>query len=67
MAPWYLFDSITRKVGSIDITLDYSLLEAIGEGLGEEEAQFIASIDFIFGALAIYGIRVMAKFNGVIY
>ena len=40
MAPWYLFDSIIREVGSTNVALEYSLLEANGEGLDEEETQF---------------------------
>ena len=39
-APWCLFDSTTREVGSTDVALGHSPLEATGEGLGEEEAQF---------------------------
>ena len=35
-----LFDSTTREDGSINIVLGHSPLEAIGKGLGEEEAQF---------------------------
>ena len=39
-APWCLFDSTIREVGSINVALRYSPLEATGEGHGEEEAQF---------------------------
>ena len=39
-APWYLFDSTMREVGSTNVALGYSPLEATDEGLGEEEAQF---------------------------
>ena len=39
-APWYLFDSTTKKVGSTNVTLEYSPSEATGKRLGEEEAQF---------------------------
>ena len=38
-APWCLFDSITREVGSTDVALGHLLLEATGKRLGEEEAQ----------------------------
>ena len=39
-ALWYLFDSTTREVGSIDVALGHSPSETIGKGLDEEEAQF---------------------------
>ena len=39
-APWCLFDSITREVGSTNVALGHSPSEATGERLGEEEAQF---------------------------
>ena len=37
---WCLFDSTTREVGSTDIILGHSPLEATDKGLGEEEALF---------------------------
>ena len=40
IAPWYLFNSTIKKVGSINITLKHSLLEVTGEGLGKKEVQF---------------------------
>ena len=39
-ALWYLFDSTTREVGSTNVDLGHSLLEATGKRLDEEEAQF---------------------------
>ena len=39
-APWYLFDSTTKKVGSTNIALEYLLLEATGKKLGKKEALF---------------------------
>ena len=38
--PWYLFDCTIREVGSTNVALRHLLLEAIGKGLGKEEAQF---------------------------
>ena len=40
MALWYLFDSTTREVGSINIVLGFSLLEAISKRVGEKNALF---------------------------
>ena len=39
-APWCLFDSTTREVGSTDVALGHSLLGVTDEELGEEEALF---------------------------
>ena len=39
-APWCLFDSTIREVGSTDIALGHLPLKATGKKLGEEEAQF---------------------------
>ena len=40
MAFLYLFNSIIREVGSINITLGHLLFEVTSEKLGEKEAQF---------------------------
>ena len=40
MAFWCLFDSIIKEVGSTNIALGYSPLEATGKELDEEKAQF---------------------------
>ena len=39
-APWCLFDSTTREIGSTNVVLAHLPLEAIGKELDEEEAQF---------------------------
>ena len=39
MAPWYLFDSTIREVGSINVALGHSPLEAIDKRLSEEKTQ----------------------------
>ena len=40
MAAWYLFDLTIREVGSINITLEHLLLEAIGKIFGKKKTQF---------------------------
>ena len=40
MAFWCLFDFITKEIGSTNITLGHSLLEAASKRLDEEETQF---------------------------
>ena len=40
MAPWYLFDSTIKEVGSTDIALGHLQLEITGKKLGKEKAQF---------------------------
>ena len=39
-APWCLFNSITRKVGSTNVALGHSSSEATSKRLGKEETQF---------------------------
>ena len=39
-APWCLFNSTTKKVSNINITLRHSLLEVTGKRLGEKKVQF---------------------------
>ena len=38
MASWCLFDSTIKEVGSTNVALGHSPLEAIGKKLGEERA-----------------------------
>ena len=40
MAPWYLFDSTTREVSSINVTLGHLLLKVTSKRFGKEEAYF---------------------------
>ena len=40
MAPWYLFDLITKEVSSTNIALEYLPLEVIGKKLDEEKVHF---------------------------
>ena len=40
IAPWYLFDFITREVNNTNIALEHSSLEATGKRLDKKEAQF---------------------------
>ena len=40
MALWYLFNSITIKISSINIILKHSLSEAISKKFGEKEVLF---------------------------
>ena len=39
-APWYLFDSTTRKVGSTNVALGHLPLGVTDKRLGEKEALF---------------------------
>lgn len=39
-APWYLFNFITKKVGSINIALEYLPLEITGKRLRKKKALF---------------------------
>ena len=39
-APWYLFDSTTREVGSTNVALGHLPLGITDERLGEEETLF---------------------------
>ena len=40
MAPWCLFDSITREVSSTNIALRHLLLEVIGKEFGNKKVHF---------------------------
>ena len=68
MAPWCLFDSFMRKFDYIDIVLGHSSLEAINERLSKEKALFDCwNKSWIGGFDNIYGIKVMAKLDDIIY
>ena len=65
MAPWYLFNSITRKISSTNVVLKYLLLEAINKKLDKEKVQFDYLTNLISGVLIMHSIKVMAKFNSM--
>ena len=67
MALWYLFDSITRKIGSTNVILGYILLVAIGKKLKEKEVYLIIRINLRFEILAILNIRIITKLNDIIH
>ena len=68
MAFWCLFNSSTKKADCIDVVLGHSSLEATSERFSKEKVLFdYWDKSWIWGFSNAYGIKVMAKFNGVTY
>lgn len=63
--PWYLFDSIIRECGSINVALGHSPSKLTSKKPGKKEVYSIIEINLRSEALALLGIKVIAKLGDV--
>ena len=66
MALWYQFNFIIKEVNNIDIILRHLSSEAIYKYF-KKKFYLIFETDLRFKALAIYNIKIIAKFKSLIH
>ena len=63
----YLFNSTIKEVYNANIILKHLSLEIINKRFDKKKLNLITLTNFIFKTLAIHGIKVITKLDGIIY